>query len=100
MVRWASYAIVGVKYNHRHSQIDIVKRRPDLDSELGDETIERREEIIRDINDGYTHVTAYRENGKWIEGEAVNVVTLGGVDFIRTGRNNTRSDNLGNLPEF
>ena len=101
MSKWADYAIVGVKYDDDdHSRIVIVKRRPDLGSKLGKETTKGRTEIVDYIKAGHTHITSYWKNDQWVKGEDVRVVNLGGIDFIRTDRNKTKADNLGELPEF
>lgn len=98
MGKWADYVIVAANRADDNSCISIVRRRPDLGDELGDPTIETRTDIIASIKGGKSHVTAYLKDKQWVKGEDVRVVNLGGTDFIRTDRNETKEDNLGHLP--
>lgn len=100
MGKWADYVIVAANRADDNSRISIVRRRPYLGEKLGDPTIETRTEIIASIKDGKSHVTAYWKDKHWVQGEDVRVVNLGGTDFIRTDRNETKADNLGSLPKF
>ena len=100
MGKWADYVIVAANRADDNSHISIVKRRPDLGDQLGDSTIETKTEIVSSIKDGKSHVTAYWKDKRWVKGEDVRVVNLGGYDFIRTDRNETKADNLGELPKF
>ena len=95
------YAIVAVSYAAGHSHILVVKRCPWLDGEWGDEAIKTKTEIVASINGGTPHSTARKsDDGYLVWGEDVHVFSLDGVDFIRSDRNETPEDNLGELPEF
>ena len=100
MNKWADYVIVGIRYNDDHSRIVAVKRRPDQGEKLGGEVRVGKKDIIDGISAGHTHITAYWSNGSWSRGEDVRVIRVDGTDFIRTDRNRTKVDNLGELPEF
>ena len=39
-------------------------------------------------------------NGQWVNGAKVEIISVNGGKYLRTDRNNTPKDNLGSLPEF
>ena len=101
MEKWADYVIVGVRYDADHSQIDSVRRCPDLGDKLGKANIVTRAEIVASIRSGATHVTAYRNDDDpdtWRKGDVVGIIAE--TDFIRTDGDKTKEDNLGKLPKF
>ena len=100
-MKWADYVIVAVQYNN-NLQIEKVQRCPDLGDKLGDVNIEARERIMAGMQKGVTHVTAYKNenDNTWRKGDVVDIVNLDGTDFIRTDNNDSKEDNLGNLPRF
>ena len=99
MSRWADYAIVAANDSNA-SQISIVKRRPCLEGTLSEEeTIETRTDIVASLRSGKTYVTARRYGSEWVKGADIHRITVDGTDFIRTDRNETKADNLGNLPK-
>ncbi|MDE0401162.1 MAG: DUF3892 domain-containing protein [Candidatus Poribacteria bacterium] len=101
MTKWADYAIVTVRYDADHSRIIRVKRRTDTGDKLENEINKTRTEIVDSIRSGKTYVTARKEaKSKWVKGDAVKIIKLGDTDFIRTDGNETKKDNLGELPEF
>ncbi len=53
--------------------------------------------VIDFINDGNAVKTKYVRNGRWVVGEDVHVVDN---SYLRTDNNNTKADNLENLPEY
>lgn len=98
--KWADYCISAVSFNSGHTHIDKVKARKDLGEKLDAEIIYTRAEIVSAINAGNTFVTVVMSNGSLSIGQPVFVVTINGVKFIKTVRDNTTKDNLDNLPEF
>ena len=68
---------------------------------LGKANVATREDIVASLRSGTTHITSYRNDNNpstWRKGE--NVSIMPNSDFIRTDNNETKADNLGNLPEF
>jgi hypothetical protein len=99
--KWADYCINAVRYDKDETFIEKVTVKEDEGDSLGPEEIKKREWVVDKIEDGYTFVTTKKNNdGKWIKGEDVHVVKIKGKKYIRTDKNNTESDNLGNLPNF
>lgn len=94
----ADYYIKSVCYGGG-SSIKEVKTSNALQSEPG--TRRTRAEVVKDI-DTYNKAvyTATKRSGVWYEGSRVNTVTVSGVKYLRTDRNSTARDNLGELPEY
>lgn len=65
------------------------------------EEIRTRERVILDIAGEKKHVkTAVQKAGKWVEGEEVKVIMVNSEEFIRIDENESRVDDLGELPSF
>lgn len=56
--------------------------------------------LIESIERGETAVTAYKRGGIWQMGARIEVVKVDGEKFLRTDGNQTKADNLGDLPDF
>lgn len=97
--KWADYVITGVRYNASHSSISEVEVRADNGETIGAPRLVTRQQMISAIVGGESAVTAFRRDTKWHKGEDVRVATINGVRYLRTDRNSTSADNLGNLPE-
>jgi hypothetical protein len=101
MAKWADYCISGVRFNDKHTHIDKVRRLPDNGDSLGSSSEVSRQTVISELKDGTTYVTIFKdENQKWKKGRAVFIVSMNGVDYIKTVADNTTKDNLDELPEF
>lgn len=60
-----------------------------------------RREVIANIKNKKTYITIYKgHDNKWKNGEAVQIIVVDEIEYIRTDQNQTRSDNLGDIPEF
>ncbi len=57
-----------------------------------------RQAIIDHIKQGHTYMTIVI-NGNWHRGADVGVVRTVHGEYLRTDRNQTSADNLGNIPE-
>ena len=55
-----------------------------------------RQDVIRSINSGNTHVTYIYRNGGYVTGSQIHVYD---GRFLRTDRNRNASDNLDELPD-
>ena len=94
----ADFEIWAVRYDASHSQIVSVKRRAVFDGGYGEPHITSKTDVVDSIRSGKSHITIYEKDNKWLYGSPVRIVK--GTNFIRTDNNETRADNLGNLPEF
>ena len=68
---------------------------------LGIPIVYEREEVVKSIeagNDWYT--CKKKEKNIYTRGEKIHVLPIDDEKFIRTDRNNIKSDNLGELPDF
>ena len=99
MDRWADFAITAVRYDRNNEYITEVQRYRDNGSSLVDLEVVSRESIVGSINRGMTYVTATTSHidGKWYKGAPVEIYN---DRYIRTSPNNTRKDNLEDLPTF
>ena len=63
------------------------------------------EDVIQSLNNNdkwYTCLFKEDRDGKniWIKKAEIHIIKVDGGNFIRTDRNEIKSDNLGELPEF
>ena len=99
--------ITEVSYDESRSRIVLVRVREFSEKgQLKETTTHSRQTVVEGIENGHTFVTLTEkpaEPGKPTtlnEGPDVIVVEIGGEKFIKTIRNETEDDNLGELPEF
>ena len=101
MDKWADYGISKVQYNQQRNRIMKVEVREDNGDSFGSAMGWPRSQVVSAIESGKTFVTILKSSdGKWKKGQAVHVVIVNGVKYIRTDQNRKESDNLENLPEF
>lgn len=100
MVKWASYLISAVHYNKEHTRIESVLQHVDNDDSVGGPTTVSRSIVVSNIDSGYSYCTIRKNGGTWNRGDNVIPYYVDGEHFIRTDGNKTKSDNLGELPEF
>lgn len=100
MAKWADYLISAVKYNKDHTRIESVLQHVDNGDNVGQATAVSRYAVVENINKGKSYMTIRKKDGKWQPGDKVIMYSLDGEYFIRTDGNKTKSDNLGELPEF
>ena len=101
MEKWADYLISAIQYDPEHSHIKKVRIHEDMGDKGGHTSESSRREVIANIKSKKTYITVYRGQGnKWEKGEAVRIIVVDGTEYIRTDRNQKRSDNLGDIPEF
>lgn len=100
MSKWADYLITGVRYNEEHTFIIVAELRKDKGGTVGNPQNRSREFIIYAIENGTTFVTAIESKSGWLKGADVGILTVDDVEYIRTDKNETKRDNLENLPEI
>lgn len=101
MEKWADYGIEEKRMDSTNSHIEKVKVRPDNGDTLGQISIWKREKIVSKLEDGTTFVTILKnDKGNYNKGENVEIVSVKGKKYIRTDKNDTEKDNLGELPDF
>ena len=97
----ADYGISSVKYNEKHEHIVKVKLYECEGKNLKNSEEWTRSQVITAIDKGKSFMTILKDNnGNWIKGQDVHVVTVNGVKYIRSDGNKRTFDNLENLPEF
>jgi len=101
MEKWADYLISGVRYDSEHSHIEKVRVHEDTGDKVGSVFESYRQEVVTNIKSKKTYITIYKgHDNKWKKGEEVQIIVVDGIEYIRTDRNQKKSDNLENLPEF
>lgn len=103
MAKWADYCIAAKQMDTNNVRIVKVRVFPDLGDGLGSPEVWLRSQVVTALENNKTFVTtppSRNEPGKVVRGEDVHVVEINGTKYIRTDRNQTTSDNLGNLPDF
>lgn len=99
--KWADYLISEVRYNAAETHIDSVKLHEDKGENVAAGQVASRAYVVLLLESGSTVCTIYQSSpGQWKQGAAVRTVSVEGVRYIRTDRDSTKADNLGNLPRF
>lgn len=100
-MKWADYLISEVQFNDADTHIVKVKVHKDNDDTVGGLSVWTRQDVIDSIDKGYTFATIYQNSaGNWTFGAKVITVTIEGTRYIKTRADNTKKDNLDNLPRF
>jgi hypothetical protein len=101
MAKFTDWFISAVRYDDDHSCIVKVRAHPNNDDKVGTLTEQLRSTVVLKLRTGETYSTILKKpDGGWRIGEDVRVVKIGDEYFIRTDANNTKKDNLGELPGF
>lgn len=99
--KWSDYCISAVRFNLAHTHIDAVRVHQHLGDSLGTGVLWSRQQVITAIESRFTFTTVVAgSDGKWYRGADVNIVYVGSEKYLRTDRNQSRADNLDNLPEL
>jgi len=101
MSKWANYGISAVRYDRSHSRIAKLRIHRDDGEQIGSALSSTRQEVVDLIQTGFSFVTILEDSdGNWTKGQPVEIVEIGGVEFLKTESNDSEGDNLENLPEF
>lgn len=101
MDKWADYLISAVRYDPARSHIEKIRVHKDKGDVVGSAFESSRREAIANIKSKQTYITIYKgHDNKWEKGKEVQIIVVDGTEYIRTDRNQKKSDNLENLPEF
>lgn len=100
MVKWADYCISAVRYNSKGTHIESAQVRKDNGDTIGDPKSWTRSQVIDALDKGYSFVTITKNGNTWNRGADVHKVIVNNKKYIRTDKNQSASDNLGNLPRF
>jgi hypothetical protein len=103
MAKWADYLISKVRYEENEKTKHIVKVyvHTDNDDKVSGGIDWTRKEVIDTLDKGKTFYTIFKgDNGNWKKGAKVEKILVDGVYYLKTVANNTKKDNLENLPEY
>lgn len=98
-VGMTDFCITSVRYNKEKSHIEFVKVREEKEGKVGAPRIVSRAfvaDLIR-LRKASFQTRVKNSNNKWSLGSSVHLID---GEYLTTDKNNTKLDNLGNLPEF
>lgn len=99
--KWADYWISQVKFNAKHTHIDMVRIHPDNGDTFWSYSEHTRADILKAIDNKITFVTITKDvDWKWKKWQRVFPIMINRVMYIKTVDNGKELDNLDNLPEF
>lgn len=98
--KWADFLIAKVRYNPEETHIDRVFVYEDKGDTVGSSSEQSRSEVVANLQKGKKYVTVCKDNKSgWNKGAEV-IITTKVLEFIKTERDDTLKDNLGELPRF
>ncbi len=101
MSKWADYCISAVRYDSTGNHIEKVQVCEDYGKTLGNFEEWLRNNVILALDNNKTFVTIINnEGGSCSIGTNVHVINVNGTKYIRTDKDKTTHDNLGNIPRF
>ena len=101
MAKWADYLISAVQYNNDKTHIIMVKQHIDQVDNVSPPVEVSRLDVVINLKNNDSYMTIYEANeGQWKRGEEVEIIKVGNSEFITTDPNETKKDNLGELPQF
>lgn len=102
MGKWADYCIVGVHFAADRKSLETVRILPDTGDLFETGLIMARRQILAGIQRGMIFTTALPdlEQTSYIKGQAVGIVLVEGVEYLRTDAQPIAADDLGAIIEF
>jgi hypothetical protein len=101
MQKWADYLVSRVKSVTGSNLIRCVEVHSDFGCLVCETTIESRSEVISNIKHGVCYTTVFKTAmGKWRRGEDIRVVTVDGIEYLRTDAKPEAADNFNDVPEL
>ena len=99
MAKWADLLISGVWFSQTpHKHVSHVMLHTDNGENFSNGVKKTRQEVVNLIKNGKT-VNTIKWNyasANWSNGAKVEVINVGGVDYLRSHRDATTSDNIDN----
>lgn len=100
-IKWADYGISAVRYNSEHTRIDRVRVHTGSGKTIGPASENSRINVVSGIKNGTTLTTITKDaGGDWQQGQAIFIIKINGLDYIKTVDDEKAEDILENLPEF
>ncbi len=94
------YLVSAKRMNNLETHIIAVKAMRVIGTVANDPQIFDRQSVVDAIKRGSSFATSKLVNNYWQIGADIHIVTINGVNYLRTDKNQTARDNLGELPEF
>ena len=100
MTECGDYGISAVRYDGE-THIDQVRVHKNSKGSVDNSEIWPRRDIIAALKMDYELILLIDDDhGQWVKGARVIIDSINGNDYIKTVRDSTMKDNLGNLPRF
>ncbi|SDF61846.1 DUF3892 domain-containing protein [Chitinophaga filiformis] len=95
----STYYITAIRKSNNDSHIThVLVHSPTDRGRLSKGAVHTKADIITHMKQHSFKTAIYNyTNGDWNEGADVGVVRVGSIDYLRTDRDSTARDNLGNL---
>lgn len=102
MGKWDGFdwVVVSVRPVKGGNTISDFKVRKVFGSSLGNSTIKKRKEVIKELNEGTRYTTAQQGIYGLEPVNELHVVECEGEDYVRVAEDARENDYLGELPEF
>ena len=101
MQKWADYLISAVKTVTGSSTVEALEVHSDFGSMVCETVVAKREEVIANLKRGVTYSTVFKTAmGKWRKGDDVHLVTINGLDYLRTNNELVAKDQFDEVPEL
>jgi len=100
---WDKYAVTEVRYwDDEDDRVKHVKRRGiDVENErVGEPGIARRRGVLLDLRSDEDYLAAVEKDGKLKIRDEIDVVEVGGTEYLRVDGDDEAEDYLGGLPTF
>ncbi len=93
--------ISKVRYDSHHALLDYAVQHLIDDNGLHEGRQVNRKDILSNLYSRMMYKTiVLAANNMWSDGADIGIVTIHGIDYLKTDRNPIPCDKLGNLPEF
>ena len=101
MSTWADYLVSKVCYDSSKDHIKEVEIRIDKGKKISTPQGNfSRSNVISLLKKDKSFCTIVKQDNIWNKGAEIGIVKVDREEFIRTDKNKTKKDNLGDLPEY
>ena len=101
LAKFADNLILAANYDKDRKLVDTVRSQADGGRTLGARKSQSRAEIVAALKQGHSFSTAYKNEVQvTIKGLPVSLVSIKGVDYLKTTNDGEARDTLENVPGF
>lgn len=101
LAKFADNLILAANYDKDRKLVDTVRSQADGGRTLGARRSQSRAEIVQALKQGHSFSTAYKNEVQiTVKGLPVSLVSIKGVDYLKTTNDGEARDTLENVPGF